>query len=91
MPEQASSATQRTGLFGGLSAGRIVVDSVLSHDVGMVTVSGGVYTTVDLGHAAISTILTAGHISHESSRTVANNLVAGGVQVASADYDASGR
>jgi hypothetical protein len=83
--DRSLSATTTAGLFGGVSAGRIVTaaDSTTIDTAG--GFAGG-YWSHDDGKAFAHVSVTGGGLANTSDRTVANNLVAGGLETASADY-----
>ncbi len=51
------------------------------------TFFGGVYGQRNFGRLALDATITVGHSQHERERQVANNLVAGGIQTATGDFD----
>jgi uncharacterized protein with beta-barrel porin domain len=79
------SATDRAGFFAGLSAGQMKTASGTTR-IDATGGFGGVYWGRDTGSMFTNASLTAGGLSNSSDRTVANNMVAGGLEDARADY-----
>lgn len=82
---RAVSATTRVGFFGGGATGRFTTAS----DAAATDMSGayaGLYLDHRAGGLFAKAAVTGGIIGHDSRRSVANNLVEGGVETASASY-----
>ncbi|GAB4363033.1 MAG: hypothetical protein Kow0026_27300 [Oricola sp.] len=79
------SAATTAGLFGGGSAGRFATDASASV-VSMGGVFGGAYIRHDAGGFFAGLSVSGGVTFNDSDRHVANNLVAGGIETASASY-----
>ena len=81
-----ASATTRVGFFLGGSYGQ--VENVLeTQESETDSVFGGVYASHLSGRTAVDVALTLGWSDYDRERQVANNLAAGGLQRAQADFD----
>lgn len=77
----------RLGAFAGAGAIRAADDLGLSKDESDIFF-GGLYGRYNLGPSFLSSTLQVGHASMDTVRFVNNNLAAGGLESAEADYDA---
>lgn len=75
----------RAGIFLGAGGGRFEADRN-SQDIRSDYLFGGFYGRTDLGAHFLDLVLTAGRSSNASERQVANNLAAGGIEIARASY-----
>ncbi len=74
------------GIFIGAAGGKTSVDGD-AQDITHRSVFGGGYLAYDTGARFADASLTFGRLDESSRRRVADNLVLGGVEMASADYD----
>ena len=81
-----ASSDRMYGAFAGGSYSRLETDFDTQR-IDAASVYGGVYGGMAHGANWISANFVAGYTSFDSDRTVANNMVAGGLETASADYD----
>lgn len=77
----------RLGVFFGGAAGKIDAD-FNSQETDVKTVFGGLYASRQMGTTAVDAAVLVGYSNYDRERRVANNLVANGVQTASAEYNA---
>jgi uncharacterized protein with beta-barrel porin domain len=75
----------RAGIFAGLAFAGLEQDEG-SQDLDSDTYFGGLYLGHEMGASFIDLSLTAGWSDFRSDRKIANNLVAGGIEHARADY-----
>lgn len=75
------------GLFSGLSAGVLEVDIVNGQRVDSNSYFGGAYGQFNAENFYLNFGLTGGITSNNSERIVANNLVLGGLETATASYN----
>lgn len=76
----------RAGAFLGASVSRFKTDSG-SQQIDADSYFGGLYADFTAGGSFIDLAVTGGLTRQSSERAIANNLVAGGIDYASADYD----
>lgn len=76
----------RAGLFGGASRGGIEADYD-SQDTDSQSFFAGLYASVLTTGLAFDLAVTGGYSDFDQDRRVANNLVAGGIETATADFD----
>ncbi len=76
----------RAGFFLGGAWGEIEAD-FNSQDTDVESLFGGAYARWLRGSTMVDLALTVGYSDYDRTRRVANNLVAGGLQTARADYD----
>ncbi len=84
--DRAVSDTTLLGLFGGFTAGETSSDRAVAR-IDAIGAFGGGYLSHGFGRAFVDLSVAAGVMMHDSERTIANNLVAGGLETATADYD----
>lgn len=84
--DAAYSYRSRAGVFLGGSWGE-VEHALGTQETNIDSFYGGVYLSTLRGRTAFDFILTGGWSDYEQERIVANNLAAGGLQIATADYD----
>jgi len=82
----ATGAGGRAGMFFGGSWGEIEAQYD-SQETDVESVFGGAYARWLKGDTFIDVAMTLGYSDYDRERRVANNLAAGGLQLASADYD----
>lgn len=75
----------RAGVFAGLAFGSLNADKS-PQDLDSDNYFGGLYLGHDMGSSFIDLSVTAGWSEFHSDREVANNMVAGGIEHAKADY-----
>jgi uncharacterized protein with beta-barrel porin domain len=76
----------RIGVFFGGSTGEVEAD-FNSQDTDVDSLFGGFYASTLRGSTAFDFKLTVGYSDYDRTRRVANNLAAGGIETARADYD----
>lgn len=74
------------GFFGGGALARMAVE-FNAQDVEVDSIFGGIYANRDYGSHWINLGVIGGWAGHDTERRVANNLVAGGIEIANGDYD----
>lgn len=79
------SENTRAGVFAGLSLARLD-DGAGSQDLGSKSYFGGLYLGHDMGQSFVDLSVLAGWMDFDSDRRIANNMVAGGIEHATADY-----
>jgi uncharacterized protein with beta-barrel porin domain len=79
------SASTSAGVFGGVSAG-VIQTAAASTNIDAVGAFAGGFWNHDDGKAFARVSLAGGGLDNNSDRTVANNLVDGGLETASAEY-----
>jgi len=82
----AIGAGRRAGVFFGGSWGNVDADYD-SQETDVESVFGGFYARRLMGSTFADFALTVGYSDYDQERRVANNLVAGGLETATADYD----
>ncbi|MEJ0097784.1 MAG: autotransporter outer membrane beta-barrel domain-containing protein [Bauldia sp.] len=83
--DRTLSAATAAGVFGGFSDGKIATAADSTH-IGAAGAFAGAYWNRDDGKSFAHVSLTGGGLDNDSDRTVANNLVAGGLETAHASY-----
>ena len=83
-----AKADIRLGGFIGGSMGRLETDTN-SQSIDTDSYFGGLYASLQQNAYFLNVALAAGVSKQSSNRTVANNIVAGGIEHAKADYDAA--
>ena len=83
----AMSENARLGVFGGVAKGKFE-GQTNSHDIVSEASYLGAYAHLDQSDYWTKLVLVAGWSDQDSERNVANNLVVGGIETASADYSA---
>lgn len=84
--DASTGARGRAGFFFGRSWGEVDADYD-SQETDTESVFGGLYGRWLRGKTFIDAALTLGYSDYDRERNVANNLVAGGIETAKADYD----
>lgn len=74
------------GLFAGGSRSHFETDNN-AQTIAVTSAFGGLYGSIQHSSWRYDLALAAGYAQHDSTRNVANNMVAGGRETASADYD----
>ncbi len=85
--DRALSMATTGGLFGGFAKGEVTTpNDAFSND--MTTAYGGAYLSHVTGSGIFFDLsVTAGVVMNDTERLIGNNMVAGGLETASADYD----
>ena len=80
------SVNTRAGFFFGGSWGKVEAD-LNTQQTDIESVFGGAYVSMLRGRTAIDVAVSVGYTDYDRERDVANNLVAGGIEKARANYD----
>lgn len=84
--DQLVTERLRFGIFGGYSRGQVDIDQN-NDSIDISSYFAGIYGNAGLDRDnSVSFALTVGRSDHESKRSVANNTVTGGIQIAEAEY-----
>ncbi len=83
---ETGTAAMRVGFFIGGSVGKADIEGG-SQDIDITTVFGGPYFSAEGDGVAVDGMVTFGLSDYDSTRSVNDNLIAGGVDSAKADYN----